>query len=206
MKRLSASLFVLFIIWSAHGQNLSYEIVRGDNQIGSLEVKHHVEDSIEKIHMHNNVSFRIIFSFKVDYELKETFVNGVLTYGDGYNTLNGASQKETTIKLKEDGYHLKIDGVEGYNEKKPITNSMSKIYHEELYDGKKVYSQYFGLYLEAEEEGEHKYSIVSPDGENIYRYKYGYCTEVKVIRDFATFYIRMTDETLEKVKELKGID
>ncbi|MEO9476436.1 MAG: DUF6134 family protein [Cyclobacteriaceae bacterium] len=206
MKRLTLSLFVLFIIWSAHGQNLSYEIVRGDNKIGSLEIKHHVEDSIEKIHMHNSVSFRIIFSFNVDYELKETFVNGVLTYGDGYNTLNGASQKETNIKLKEDGYHLKIDGVEAYNEKKPITNSMSKIYHEELHDGKKVYSQYFGLYLEAEKEGEHKYSIVSPDGENIYKYQYGYCTEVKVIRDFATFYIRMTDATLESIKELKGID
>jgi len=180
--------------------------VRGDNKIGSLDIKHHVEDSIENIHMHNSVSFRIIFSFTVDYELKETFVNGVLTYGDGYNTLNGASQKETKIKLKEDGYHLKIDGVEGHNEKKPIINSMSKIYHEELYDGKKVFSQYFGRYLEAKTEGEHKYSIESPDGENIYRYNHGYCTEVKVIRDFATFYIRMTDETLEKIKSLDGMD
>lgn len=200
MKRVIAILPLILLLSSAFGQNLSYEYIRNDNRIGSLEVTNVKTDSTEFFSIENLVKFKIIFTFSVEYALEETFENGVLVSGEGFNTLNGASQKETRIRLKEDGYHLKIDGVEAHNEDKPIKESMAQIYHRELYDGKKVYSQYFGRYLTAEKTGEHKYSIRSPDGENIYKYNYGYCVEVKVIRDFATFYIKMLPETLVLIK------
>lgn len=195
LKRLAIILMLFIIAWSSKGQDLHYEYLRNDHRIGSLEIKHLVNDGLESFTIHNKVAFKIIFSFNVEYKLQETFIDGVLSFGEGFNTLNGVSQKETVIKLKDDGYHLKIDGIEAHNEKSPIRESMSRIYHEELQNGKKVYSQYFGMYLIAEKIGENKYSLKSPDGENIYQYSDGYCVEVKVIRDFATFYIKMLPES-----------
>jgi hypothetical protein len=203
LKRVSATCILILLYWSSHGQNLYYEYSRGGNPIGSLEVIYGKEDSTETYRLKSVVDFKIIFTFSVEYVLTETFAQGKLIRGEGFNTMNGVSQKETKIRLKDDGYHLKIDGIEGYNERRPIEHSMSRIYHEELYDGKRLYSQYFGRYLVAEKLGEHKYSIKSPDGENIYTYEYGYCTEVKVIRDFATFHIRMLPETLASLKPTK---
>ncbi|MFY0600404.1 MAG: hypothetical protein JXR03_12095 [Cyclobacteriaceae bacterium] len=200
MKRVIIIIPLIALLWSAQGQNLRYEYIRNDNRIGSLEVSNSVVDSIETFSIVNLVEFKIIFTFSVEYKMSESFENGVLVSGEGLNTLNGATQKHTKIRLKEDGYHLKIDGVEARNETEPIEESMSRIYHEELYDGKKVYSQYFGRYLTAEKIGEHKYSLKSPDGENIYKYAHGYCMEVKVIRDFATFYIKMLPESLDMVR------
>lgn len=202
MEKSLVILSLILITWSSNGQNLNYEYIRGDHKIGTLEATHDLNDSLETFTLHNQVEFRIIFSFTVEYAMSEQFKDGVLISGEGFNTMNGVSQKETKIRLKEDGYHLKIDGVEGHNEKKPIESSMSRIYHEELYDGKKIYSQYFGMYLTAEQTGDHKYEVESPDGENVYKYEYGYCTEVKVIRDFATFYIRILPESLARIKAL----
>ncbi|MFT6867690.1 MAG: hypothetical protein ACJA08_002534 [Cyclobacteriaceae bacterium] len=207
MERVFVLLAFILATWSSNGQNLYYEYIRGDHKIGSLEATRTVEDSLETFTLRNLVEFRVIFSFTVEYALTETFKNGALISGEGFNTMNGVSQRETHIRLKEEGYHLKIDGVEAHNEKKSIVESMSRIYYEELYDGKEVYSQYFGLYLTAEQTGDHKYVIESADGENVYKYEYGYCTEVKVVRDFATFYIRMLPESRETIEKFaKGLD
>lgn len=203
MKRLTTILVLFLVASSAIGQDLYYEYIRNDNKIGSLELTRNVKDSVITFGLHNKVDFKIIFTFSVEYTLSESFKNNILISGEGLNTLNGVSQKETNIKLKEDGYHLKIDGVEARNETKPINESMSKIYYEELHNGKKVYSQYFGRYLEAVQLSSHKYSLKSPDGENIYTYSNGYCTEVKVIRDFATFYIKMLPKSLAEINSLK---
>jgi hypothetical protein len=205
LKILATISFFIFLLSSAVGQNLYYEIVRGESQIGVLEVLHERTDSLETYRMRNLVEFKILFTFSVEYVLTESFADGVLVSGEGFNTLNGSSQRVTRIKLARDGYHLIIDGVEGHNEKSPIKASMAKIYHEELHHGKKLYSQYFGCYLTAEKVGDHKYIVRSPDGENVYEYKDGYCAEVKVIRDFATFYIRMKPETLASIARFKEV-
>lgn len=203
-KTLPIYLFIIFIGQYASGQDLHYEIVKGDKQIGSLEVMQTINGSSETIQIRNLVEFKVLFSFKVDYTMEETFVNGALNHGHGYNTLNGITQKETSIRLDNDGYHLKIDGVEARNETIPIKESMSKIYHVEPFDGKQLYSQYFGRYLTAEKTGDHQYVVNSEDGQNFYTFRDGYCYEVKIIRDFATFYIRMKPETIASIKQYKA--
>jgi len=192
--------FLIFLLqtlhWSAHGQNLRYDIVKGDKVIGSLDAKKIVDEDRVTYTLKNRVEFKVLFSFSVQYDLEETFANGVLIRGKGKNSLNDASQKETSIDKNETGYRLILDGTPNHLSEKEIEYSVSRIYHEEPFDGKAVFSEYFGYYLHIEEIGDHRYLLRSPDGENEYTYNRGYCTEVKVSRDFATFYIRMDDTTL----------
>jgi hypothetical protein len=193
---------LLLLIHSvSNGQNLYYEIVKGSSTIGSLEVLQTKDGyETETYGIKNLVEIKVLLTFSVEYVLSETFSNGVLVSGKGHNTMNGITQKETSISYTNGKYHLIIDGIEGHNENKPITQSMAKIYHEELSDGKMLYSQYFGMYLSTKKIGDHKYILYSPDGENEYTYSDGYCSEVKVIRDFATFYIRIKPECMAAIK------
>lgn len=204
LKSLLISFFIFLTLVFASGQNLYYEIVKGNNKVGSLEVIQRNEGNQVTYSMRNLVEIKVLMTFSVEYVLNETFTDGVLTAGNGHNTLNGVTQKKTSISYIEGKYHLIIDGVEGHNETQPIKKSMAKIYHEELHDGEKLYSQYFGKYLTAKKLSEHKYAIYSPDGENIYTYTDGYCSDVKVTRDFATIYIRIKPETLTAIKALKS--
>ncbi len=204
LKPLLISIITFFIANHAFGQNLYYEIVKGNSTVGSLEVIQKTKDNQVTYSIKNLVEIRVLMTFSVEYILHETFTDGILTSGKGHNTLNGISQKETSISYVDGKYHLIIDGVEGHNETQPIRESMARIYHEELVDGKKLYSQYFGQYLTTKKIGEHKYALYSPDGENIYTYTDGYCSEVKVTRDFATFYIRMKPESISAIKAWKS--
>lgn len=204
LKPLLISFFYFTALVFAFGQNLYYEIVKGNSTVGSLEVIQKKEGNQVTYSMRNLVEIKVLMTFSVEYLLNETFTDGVLTDGSGHNTLNGITQKKTSISYVDGKYHLIIDGVEGHNETHPIRESMAKIYHEELHEGKKLYSQYFGRYLTANKVGDHKYAINSPDGENIYTYQDGYCSEVKVTRDFATIYIQIKPETVSAIKALRS--
>lgn len=188
------------IVWA---KSLLRDRKRG-NIVGSLEVlQQHKGDQVT-YSIKNLVEIKVLMIFSVEYVLSETFTNGVLTSGKGHNTLNGISQKETSINYENGKYHWIVDGVEQQNETRPIRESMAKIYHEELSESRPFYSQYFGQYLSAKKVGDHKYSLYSPDGENMYTYTDGYCTEVKVSRDFATFYIKIKPESLSAIKAMKS--
>lgn len=207
MLKLTITVITFILITTvASGQNLYYEIVKGNSTVGSLEIIQEVDqlNNTVNYNIKNLVEIKVLLTFAVEYVISETFTDGILTAGKGHNTLNGVSQKETSISYTNGKYHLIIDGVEGNNETRPIKESMAQIYHNELHDGKKVYSQYFGRYLTAKKVGEHKYALQSPDGENLYTYSGGYCSEVKVTRDFATFYIRLKPESVSAIKALKA--
>jgi hypothetical protein len=181
-------------------QVLHYEVVKGDRELGNMTVIREANDSLEYYHIDSRVAFRILFKFSVNYFQEESFVNGILQNGSGYNTLNGNKQNESQIEKLEQGYHLKLGSVISKLDEEALKYTISKIYFEEPYDGKKVFSQSFGRYLEFEKVDLGVYKLPSPDGDNYYTYTNGICTEVKVSRDFATFYFKMKPETLSRVK------
>lgn len=189
-------IFLLLSYWSATGQNLSYEIIRNDKIIGSLVVKKNVTSEKVVFTLRNSVEFKVLFTLSIQYDLEEAFINDVLVSGKGSNSLNGSIQKQTTIAKDNQGYALDLDGTPNRLEDKEIKYSVSRVYHEEPYESKPIFSEYFGRYLFIEKIADQKYVLKSPDGENVYSYKGGYCSEVKVTRDFATFYIRMDATTL----------
>lgn len=204
MLRTASLLIVYFLgILSALSQTLRYDVVRGGSIMGTTKVSRISTGSETLYHLNTQTEFRILLSFEVEYDLKETFENGVLQHGTSFNTLNGSTQKETTIRKENAGYRLTINGIPSTVSESAITESVSEIYFEEPYDNKKVYSAYFARYLYFDQTGEHEYSLTSPDGTNIYVYENGICVEVKISRDFASFSQVLQPEVLAEVRSKK---
>ena len=194
-------LFALLLTAPVSGQVLHYEVVRNDKAIGTIDVVRTIENGIETYSLENVVEFKLLFSFHIKYVLKESFKDGMLITGEGFNTLNGSTQKKTSIQFRNGKYKLLIDGIEGYVESgDSITYAASQVYHQEPEGNQKMYSQYFGRYLQFKKVGDHKYTLSSPDGENVYEYQNGFCTTVHVSRDYASFSIVMKPESLADVK------
>ena len=188
------------LIHTGFGQILHYEVVKATKSLGEMQSHHYTSGGQDIYHIKSDVSFKLLFSFNVAYEQKEVFKNDTLLEGNGFNTLNESVQKETDLKRRPSDYKLTFNGINNYIKENAITKSMSQIHFNEPKNGETYFSQHFGKYVTFEKIGEHRYAMSSPDGDNEYTYENGYCTEIKVVRDYATFYFKMKPETLARVK------
>lgn len=167
-----------------------------------MSVKRTIAENEVTYEINSDVTFKILFSFTVNYESTSEYKYGKLIKEYTHNKLNGSTQKKSTIWFDGEKYTLDLDGNRStYTE--AIHYSVATIYYQEPKDGQKVFSPQFGNYLSFEKVGDHQYQMESPDGINVYSYTNGICSEVKVSRDFAKFYFRMTPESLVAVKQKK---
>lgn len=191
---------IFFTVSSVFGQTLLYDVIRNDESMGVTSVERKLANGSVTYNLNTKTEFRIIFKFEVEYELVESFRDGILQTGTGFNTLNGSDQKRTKLSNKGSFYELIIDGIATKINEHEIKESVSEVYFEEPHHNKKVFSAYFGRYLTFEKVGEHTYKLVSPDGTNEYIYENGICTRVKVSRDFATFSQELKPHLLTAVR------
>ena len=199
MRRLPY-IFILFLLaGSSMGQTLNYEVVKGNKKLGDMTVERSAYNNHVEYNINSKVVFRILFSFTVDYQSTSVYKNNELERESTISYLNGSTQKASAILRNGDEYSLTLNDVTSI-EKAPITYSVASVYFVEPKDGEKVYSPQFGTYLTFEKIKDHQYQLESPDGVNIYTYMNGICTEVKVSRDFAKFYFKMTPETYFAVR------
>jgi len=205
IKKLYFLLAIFFFLsGTAQSQLLSYDVVKGSKKKGTVTVEQSLDGDQVKYNIYSKVSFSVLFSFTIEYWLEEKFYDGKLTWGKGHNTLNDRLQKESEIYIGDKGnYIVNIDGVASPTEHKEIFYSVSKLYSQEPIGMDKVYSQSFGRYLPLIDLGNHSYLLESPDGNNKYTYEFGICKEVKLVRDFATFYFRIQEESFVRAKKTK---
>ena len=164
-----------------------------------MTVKRTLTEYTEEIQFNSDVTFRLLFAFNHQYTQYEKFVNGRLNWGKAVSTLSGRVQKDSRITSKNQEYRLTLDGVT-VPISEQIEYSVSQIYFTEPMDGQKVFSQQFGQFLSFKKVDEHKYQLVSPDGDNYYTYMNGICVNVRVERDFANFDFVMQPESLLAVE------
>lgn len=192
----------LIVFQVALGQTVHYNVVKGSKKLGDMTVKRMISDNQINYEIESKVTFRILFSFTVDYESTSEYKYGQLIKEFTHNKLNGSTQKKSTIWFDGKNYTLDLNGSRSsiYDD---IKYSVAAIYFEEPKDGQKVFSPQFGDYLTFHKVNEHQYEMESPDGINLYTYTNGICSEVKVNRDFAKFYFKITDESLREVQSNK---
>ena len=192
--KIPAILISLIVFQTTFGQTLHYDIVKSSKKIGDMTVKRMLSENQVKYEIDSKVTFRILFSFTVDYASASEYKYSQLIKEHTHNKLNGSTQKKSTIWFDGEKYTLDLDGVRS-TIKDDIRYSVTAIYFEEPQDGQKVFSPQFGDYLTFIKIDEHQYEMESPDGLNIYSYTNGICSEVKVNRDFARFSFQITDES-----------
>lgn len=183
-------------------QTLHYDVVKGSKKLGDMTVKRTTTDNQVYYEIESEVTFRILFSFTVDYESTSEYRGGKLIKEYTHSKLNGSTQKESSIWHNGQNYTHDYEGVKSSVEG-PISYSVAAIYFREPRDGQKVYSPQFGVDLQFEKISDGVYELESPDGTNEYHYTNGICTQVKVYRDFAKFSFDMTPESLVAVKQRK---
>lgn len=203
MKFIAPIILCLSVAFTSFAQTLSYEVVKGNKDLGDMKVtRKEMGDGSKAYEIESTVVFKLLFSFTIDFYSESRYEDGVLQREYTINKLSGKTQKESTLTKNGDDYQLILDGFKSYP-KGPINYSVTAIYFEEPEDGQKVFSPQFGRYLTFKEIGDHQYEMESPDGTNEYYYLNGICTEVKVFRDFAKFSFIMNEETLYAVKGKK---
>jgi hypothetical protein len=200
LKNLLTYVFVSWLaITSVNAQVLKYDVMKGSKNLGLMTVKRTINGSVEEIKIESEVTYKILFSFTVKYNMYEKFTRGDLNWGKALSTLNGRTQKDSKIVKAKTGYDLTLDGVTA-NLESDIEYSISQIYFEEPSDGQEVFSQQFAQYLSFKKVGKNKYLLSSPDGDNYYTYTNGICTEVRVLRDFANFSFVMQPQSIKGVQ------
>ena len=199
MKRLLTILLFLSVGPLTEAQLLNYEVIKGSKKLGDMKVQRTSDENRTYYEINSKVTFRLLFSFVVDYESTSEYKYGQLIKEYTHSELNGSTQKKSTIWWDGNRYMLDLDGTR-IKVDDAISYSVAAIYYQEPEDQKKVYSPQFGTYLTFEKIKDHVYELESPDGRNEYHYTHGVCTEVKVFRDFAKFSFVMTPESLEAVR------
>lgn len=199
MKSSLITLFFLIVSQTAIAQTLHYEVIKGSKKLGDMDVKRVKTENGVNYQIDSEVTFRILFSFSVNYESTSEYKHGKLINEYTHNKLNGNTQKKSTIWFDGEKYTLDLNGSRTTIEN-PISYSVAAIYYEEPKDGQKVFSPQFGHFLSFKKVDDHVYEMESPDGTNVYTYTNGICSEVKVYRDFAKFSFVMTPESLQAVK------
>lgn len=202
MIRSLTILISLIVFQVALGQTVHYDVVKGSKKLGDMTVKRMLSEDQVKYEIKSKVTFKILFSFSIDYESTSEYKYGQLIKEYTHNELNGSTQKKSTIWFDGEKYTLDLNGSRSTINRR-IEYSVATIYFEEPEDGQKVFSPQFGEYLAFKKIDEHQYEMESPDGINLYTYTNGICSEVKVNRDFAKFYFRITEESLLEVQSKK---
>lgn len=182
----------------ASGQTLTYEVVKGTKNLGEMTIERTRSGNVTEYNINSDVTYRILLAVKIRFTQYEKFIDGVLNWGKSKSTLAGANQKTAKITRDGSGYVCDLNGT-NYPVSDPIRYSITMIYFNEPKDNQKVFSQQFARYLTFKKIGDHKYLLESPDGNNTYAYKNGICQEVKVSRDFATFYFKVQPSSLNQL-------
>ena len=200
MRYLLLIVFAL-CLQAATCQSLHYDALRKDKVIGGMDItiRNSGDDRIYLVT--SNMEFRVLFTLRVEFTNKEIFHNDVLISGSVTNKMIGFKENEAHIERTDDKYHLWINGTPEPIHDKEIKYTVSQIYTQEPYDGQKVFSQYYGAYFTFKKVGDHEYKYTSSEGDNYYTYLNGICTDVKVVRDFATIYFKLKPESLAAVKK-----
>lgn len=197
LKHIPKGIFFILVLvsgYQASAQKLVYELIKGGDVIGEMTCQK-VESGDKMTYTIRSVTnFRIVVKLTVDYQLDETYIDGVLQEGRAISTLNGVTQKESIVKKRSGDYRVETESDIVFLHDKAINYSIPEIYFQEPVGKDKIFSQVFATHLLIQDQGNHSYLLESDDGDNIYKYENGICTEVKVSRSYATFYIKLKSQ------------
>ena len=199
LRVLIHSISMLALIIITNGQTLTYDVTKGNKNLGSMVITRTVIGNTEEISIKSSVKYKLLLTFRINVNHYEKFVNGKLNWGKALSTLNGRTQKDSKIVANKEGHLLTLDGVNAQVTDE-IDYSIAQIYYYEPVDGQRVFSQQFAQFMTFKKVGSNKYLLSSPDGDNYYTYTNGICTHVRVLRDFANFSFEIQPESMKAIQ------
>ncbi|WP_143017138.1 DUF6134 family protein [Catalinimonas alkaloidigena] len=179
---------------NASGQQLIYDVVKGDKVIGQLRSNRHGGPEQVAYLMESTVTFRVIFEVQVDYFLECSFKDGKLVKSVTRNLVNDDVRNQSQVFWNGSQYKVVCDDDTRMLDHPGIRHNMASIYYEEPQHITQVFSERYGEFLPLRNVRAGLYEMTLPDGQvNLYQYEDGVCTEVTVQNRLATIYFRLRE-------------
>ena len=178
----------------AVGQQLRYDVVKGDKVIGQLYSNRRRDADEVYYLMESSVTFRVIFEIQIDYFLECSFQDGKLVKSVTRNLVNDDVRNQSQVQRSGNQYEIVCDDNTWMLNHPGIEHNMASIYYEEPRQVTKVFSERYGEFLSLRNLRTGLYEMTLPDGQvNLYKYEEGVCTEVTVQNRLATVYFRLRE-------------
>jgi hypothetical protein len=175
---LSACMIYMLVLpahTGAQTRNLSYQILHGSNQVGTVQVTETRAPGITNLKMESQVKGRVLLiSYSGSATEEAVYQNGTLVNSSIYRKMNGKEKANRKHIAMGDQYIIQSGNDKSFTSQYPITYNMLSLYTTEPVNQYKVYSDNFQRFLDIKKLEEHKYKIELPDGKtNYYHYKDG---------------------------------
>ncbi len=182
MTKLLISFFLLLFSSILHAQELKYNILWGEKNVGEITASKVKKGDSTTYKIIADANFKVLFNYHIEYYTKCIYTENKITHSYANYELNDKVKEETTIKHKNGTYTC--DNCKDFDtEISPIGFSISKLYFFEPSKSGKVFSERFGEYVKIFKESEHVFRMHLPNGnDNFYHYKDGNLVKVSVDR------------------------
>jgi len=183
---------VFLLHLSIHAQTLDYEVIKNDEQIGTLRTqRQNTAQGGIILRVDTDVNFSFFGKQSLTVEVESHFTNTQLAAAHTAEKLNEKMRNQT--RLEWDGTHYFFTNDDGERkclgkECPQIAHTVTSMYYNEPKDLNRVFSERHGEFLTLKSIGKNQYELHMPNGrKNLYTYKDGICQRVDVDHWFADF-------------------
>lgn len=165
---------------NAQTKELHYQILRGNDVVGSILFSESDITGVKKMKMESQVKGKILFISYSGMAKEETiFRDGVLIQSSIYRRMNGKEKINKQHQAVNNQYVIRTGEKTDVAGIYPITYNMLSLYSSEPVNVSKVYSDNFQDFIPIKNMGDHQYKISLPNGDtNYYYYKNGILARV----------------------------
>jgi hypothetical protein len=175
-------LFLSICLCHASGQELIYDVIKGDEKIGEVVAQKTI--SGPKVHytIRSKVEISVFFTVIIESTFASMYQNGHLDKARTVNKRDGKVKEYSSIDWTGEAYDIVRDGnMMTFGIPSQIRYSLNAMYFNEPLNRTKVFSERFGEYVPLKKIDSHKYRISLPGGgTNVYTFMRGYCSHVYV--------------------------
>lgn len=162
-------------------KGIMFWIYRGEDKIGSVIAISIKDGPKQAYRIETHVDVRVVFSFKADIVVRNTFVNEVMTEASARRVLNGTVKINNSIAKQSGRYQMINKDQDTTYYKGLINNCVSQLYFKEPLNQSYVFSEAFLEHIPLIKNTAGNYELRMPDGHiNHYFYKDGECIEVAI--------------------------
>ena len=125
MKRIALIfLAILFLIQLSMAQDLTYDIVVKNKQVGEIQAKKYNRAGEVRYFLESEASFNLLFSLDYNYSVESTFSNDMLMRAFAENMINDKVKASSTTEYHGSGYTVNRIDKDKITINAPITFSM----------------------------------------------------------------------------------
>lgn len=195
VKLILRNILVVFLLSSSlfsAGQVVYFDILKGDDKLGSIRTEKKQEGSKLTYEVVSKATFRVIFQYIRETDMTSIYESGVFSWADSKQILDG-NIKEHQLTVKEGMWYKCTEPPETdffwYKEK--INFCTNRLYFEEPVGEKFVFAESYQKLCPIKLISKGIYKMTLPDGNiNHYVYKNGELQEVRIFRTIVDLVFR----------------